>query len=361
MPVLFPRAESSRAEISRFLRPLAPAFAMALGLSWALTAPGIAGAEPVGVTVRNESVGATCAETDNVTLTFVSEAVEKFRITARHPAYIGTLQVDRTDPDFDTCDMSRDPVVPADQPPPAPGVAATPKRVTIFETPDLWLTGYIFPSFWRAATVPFRVGGEVTQGLHMVQLWVRNEGKAEEVLVVYPPDGYWRARPLSPMHLRSTAYGSSFLLGPVEQAERPLVRLKEIDFAPQTRTFTIHFAEGGRARMQVAKLDRDALSLDVQFDGPHASTFAALRSMYVTEGNADVARVAWRTMSSAGKGGDGKDTDAKGTARTGGMGEAPVLVFDDAQNVSWFWAGRLVPSRHNTSAPDYVLDGFATR
>jgi len=300
-----------------------------------------ASAEPVGVTVRNESVAATCAETDNVTLTFAADKVDKFRIIARHPAYIGTLALDRTDPDFETCDMARDPVVLADQVPPPATANTAPKRVTIFETPDLWLTGYIFPSFWRAATVPFRVGGEVTQGLHMVQVWVRNEGKAEEVLVVYPPDGYWRARPLSPQHLKNTAYGSSFLVGPVEQAERPLVRLKEIDFAPQTRAFTLHFADGGKARMQIAKLDRDAITLEVQFDGQNPRTFAALRSMYVTEGNADVARVAWRTLAK------------------GGMGEAPVMSFADAENVSMLWAGRLVPSRHNTSAPDYIFEGFS--
>lgn len=325
----------------------------ALAACVALAAPGLAadpapapapGPGPVGVTVRNESVAATCAETDNVTLTFVSDKVSKFRITARHPAYIGTLLFDRTVPDFETCDMTRDPVVLAEPTqPPAPGKAAEPKRVTIYETPDLWLTGYIFPSFWRAATVPFRVGGEVTQGLHMVQVWVRNEGKAEEVLVVYPPDGYWRARPLAPNQLRTTAYGSSFLVGPVEQAERPLVKLKEIDFAPQTRTFTLHFAEGGKARMQMAKLDRDDLSLEVQFDGATPRTFAALRSMYVTEGNADVARVAWRSMG------------------VNGMGESPVMSFSDAENVSMLWAGRLVPSRHNTSAPDYIFEGFTGR
>lgn len=323
-----------------------PAFALRalrlIACSAALLVPAAAFAEPVGVTVRNESVAATCAETDNVSLTFASEKVEKFRIIARHPAYIGTLLIDRTEPDFETCDASRDPVVPSEPQPPAAGTAATaPRRVTIFETPDLWLTGYIFPSFWRAATVPFRVGGEVTQGLHMVQLWIRHEDKAEEVLVVYPPDGYWRARPLSPAHMRSTAYGSSFLVGPVEQAERPLVRLKEIDFAPQTRTFTLHFAGGGKGRMQVAGLDRDALTLEVQLDGPHARTFAALRSMYVTEGNADVARVAWRSL--------GK----------GGMGEAPVMSFADAEDVAMLWAGRLVPSRHNTSAPDYIFEGFS--
>lgn len=347
MPVPAVRALARNAFAgNRFTKPILGLFACC-----ALLGAPIARAEPIGVTVRNESVSATCAETDNVTLSFVSDKVSRFRIIARHPAYAGMLRVDRTEPDFETCDFSADPVVPATAPAPAgtpPTAIPTPKRITIYETPDLWLTGFIFPSFWRAATVPFRVGTEATQGLHMVQLWVRGKDQQpEEVLVVYPPDGYWRARPLSPAHLANTGYGSSFLLGPVEQAERPLVRLKEIGFAPQTRTFTLSFADGGKARLKIADVDRDALTLEAEFDGTAPRTFAALRSMYVTEGNADVARVSWRTLAKA------------GTPAT--IGEAPVLSFTDADNVAMLWAGRLVPSRHNTSAPDFIFDGFASR
>ncbi len=347
MPALEMPAFYSRVSRPGARHSLAALFAVPL-LAGAVLAALPAQAEPLGVTVRNESVNATCAETDNVTLKLVSDKVQKFNISVRHPAYLGMLLVDNTDPDWETCDMSGDPVVPADAKAPQPPTAA-PKRITIFETPDMWLTGFVFPTFWRAATVPFRIGGDVTQGLHMVQLWVRAEGKAEEVLVVYPPDGYWRARPMSPAHMRDTAYGSSFLVGPVEQAERPIVRLKEVDFAPQTRTFTLHFPAGGKARMQVVKAGSDEVRLEVQLDGTPPGTFAALRSMYVTEGNADVARVAWRSLGS-GKGGAG-----------GIMGEAPVLSFADAQNASMLWAGRLVPSRHNTSAPDFIFDGFQGR
>ena len=42
-------------------------------------------------------------------------------------------------------------------------------------------------------------------------------------MVLYPPDGYWRARPLPFEDMRWTAYGSSFLVGPVETQERPIV------------------------------------------------------------------------------------------------------------------------------------------
>jgi hypothetical protein len=61
--------------------------------------------------------------------------------------------------------------------------------------------------------------------------------------------------------------------------------------------------------------------------------------MYVTEFNADVARVAVR------------DAGARGWR------EDTILGFKDAKATD-VWTGRLVPSRHNTSAPDLVFNRF---
>ncbi|MFG1359513.1 hypothetical protein [Xanthobacter pseudotagetidis] len=295
---------------------------------------GPAGAEEIGVAVANGTAPTACAETDNVSLTFAAPAVTGLRIEARHPAYVGTLAIDSTAPDFTACDMANDPAVPAAAP------LAGPRRTTLYETPDLWLVGFTFPSFWRAAATPVRVGGLTFEGLHLVQLWVWHKERAEEVLVVYPPDGYWRARPLPPPHLRAVAYGSSFLLGPVEEKGRPMVELKEIAFDPAAKAFTLAFADGGAARLAMTELSEARMVLEATFDRPRAGAFAALRSMYVTEANADVARLAWRT----------------GAA---GWREAPVTGFGGASDVRALWAGRLVPSAHNTSAPDMMLDRFA--
>ena len=71
-----------------------------------------------------------------------------------------------------------------------------------------------------------RVGNRVETGFHLLQLWTRYQERAEEVLVLYPADGYWRARPLPPQNLRWSAYGSSFLIGPVETAGRPFVDIQ---------------------------------------------------------------------------------------------------------------------------------------
>jgi hypothetical protein len=284
----------------------------------------------IAVEVTNASEPVLCAEKDNVTVNLTSPEVRRFRVQAVHPAYIGALTVDRHAPDFTACqDLSRETTE-----------VRPPRQVTFYEDVETWLTGTTFANFWRPHDVPFRVGDRVERGLHVVQLWVRRDERAEEVLVIYPADGYWRIRPLPPAHMRWSAYGSSFLVGPVETEGRPLVNIKEIAFDPKTMSFRLSFARGGAATLKVEKLDRDQLALEVTFDQPVSGRpFAALRSMYVTEFNADVARIALR------------EPNAKGWR------EEPIMTFGRARATD-VWAGRLVPSRHNTSAPDMIFNRF---
>src|SRR5918992_954408 len=211
-------------------------------------------AQDLAVDVTNTSEPVLCAEKDNVTLTFASPEVQRFRVEAVHPAYIGTLRDDRFAPDFTACprDLSRETTE-----------VKPPRRVTFYEDVETWLTGYTFTNFWRPHDVPFRVGDRVERGLHVVQLWVRRNERAEEVLVIYPGDGYWRIRPLPPQHLGWSAYGSSFLVGPVQTEGRPVVSIKEISFDPKTMSFRLSFARGGSATVKVDKLDRDQVVLDV--------------------------------------------------------------------------------------------------
>ncbi|HYF54298.1 MAG TPA: hypothetical protein VEA41_08560 [Salinarimonas sp.] len=306
------------AALLALLLPLAPARAATL--------------DGLAVDVQNLSEPVLCAEKDNVTLALSHPEVRAFRVEAAHPAYVGTLREDRFAPDFTACGAELTPSSTEVKPP---------RRVTFYEDVETWLTGYTFANFWRANDVPFRVGDRVERGLHVVQLWVRRNERAEEVLVIYPGDGYWRIRPLPPAHLGWSAYGSSLLIGPVENEGRPVVNLSGITFDPATMTFQVAFARGGGATIRVGALDRDRLALDVALDRPVTERpFAALRSMYVTEFNADVARVAAR--------GPGEPA----------WREEPVMTYRGGRATD-LWTGRLVPSRHNTSAPDHVFSRFA--
>jgi hypothetical protein len=220
---------------------------------------------------------------------------------------------------------------------------AVERQTSIWTSPDFWLIGISYPSFWRPQDVPVRIGDRVERGLHLVQLWMRYRGRPAEVLVVYPRDGYWRARPLPFGNLDRTAYGSSFLAGPVETEGRPLVAINEIAFDPKTLSFNLAFARGGSAQVAFASIDQSEIKLHVTYSGPMPDKrpFASLRSMYTSDHMADVARIAWR---------------APGTSD---WDEAPVLSFSGAPAVTELWAGRRAQSRHNLSAPDMIFSHFA--
>jgi hypothetical protein len=288
----------------------------------------------VAVEVTGASEPVRCAEKDNVTINFASKDVRRFSIEATHPAYLGTLQRDSFDPDWTGCTAPGDPT-------PAPTAAQLPKRTTLYEEYDLWVVGQTYPSFWRPVTAGVRIGDRVARDIHLLQVWMRRPMGGEEVLVLYPQDGYWRLRPLAPAGLAPTAFGSSFLIGPVEVDGRPVVKLKEVAFDPKSRTFTLSFERGGKAKVAMARTDQSRHVLDVTFDAPIAGRpFAALRSMYVTDFNNDVARIAVL------------DDDAKGWREEG------VLHFKRAV-ATQVWAGRIALSRHNTSSPDMTFRDFS--
>jgi hypothetical protein len=287
--------------------------------------------EPLAVEVMNASEPVLCAEKDNVTINLASKDVRRFRIEAAHPSYIGTIQRDSFEADWTGCTATGDPQAGRPQPP---------KRTTLYEQIDFWMVGLTFADFWRPSTATVRIGDRVEKNIHLLQVWMIRPMGGEEVLVFYPQDGYWRLRPLAPQGLAPTAFGSSFLIGPVEVEGRPIVKIKEVAFEPAKRTFTLSFERGGSATVAMAKTDQNLNAVDVVFDRTIGSMpFAALRSMYVTEFNNDVARIAVR------------EKGAKGWREDG------IMTFKRATATD-VWAGRVSPSRHNTSSPDVMFKDF---
>jgi hypothetical protein len=310
-------------------------FAAAASVLLLLASPALAqtAADERSVTVENKSEPVLCAEKDNIYIPVSSKVVTNFRISAIHPSYIGGLIADRWAADWANCDFGGD--LPPGQKP------IMPERITLYEDLEWQLIGLRYHEFWRKENVPVKVGGKSFDNIHLVQVWMRNNNSQEEILVVYPPDGYWRARPLPPSHMKWTAYGSSFLVGPVEIDGRPIVLMKDITFDPKAKSFAMNFTRGGSATLSIAKITDERQDLNIVFSDlvPRDKPFAALRSMYVTEFNNDAARIAWR---------------AKGAQS---WGEAPIMDFKPFEAVE-VWMGRHNYSRHNTSAPDMVFDRF---
>ncbi|RUO98042.1 hypothetical protein [Hyphomicrobium sp.] len=308
------------------------ALLLAVSLILPLAVAQAASLDGLAVDVENQSEPVLCAEKDNVAVAFSNKNVRSFRIEAAHPVYLSPVMRANIEPDWTACDMSQDPIFKA---------AVPPKKITLVGQPELWLVGYTYPSFWRPATATVRIGDKVYNDIHMLQVWVLKEGRADEVLVLYPQDGYWRPRPMTPANMEVTAYGSSFLIGPIEKEGRPLVKIKEAAFDPDARQFTLSFERGGSATVKIATVDPNRIALDVAFDhGIDGGPFAMLRSMYVTEFNNDTARIAVR------------EQGAKGWR------EDNVMKFDHA-NATDIWIGRLSPSQHNTTSPDVVFNSFS--
>ena len=290
-------------------------------------------AEGLAVDVVNQSEPVLCAEKDNVTLALTSPQVKSFRIEAVHPAYIGALQRDSFEADWTACDLKSDPAFKSP-------VGVTTRR-TLYEEPALWVVGWTFPTYWRPSTATVRIGGKVETGLHMLQIWMIRPMGGEEVLVLYPQDGYWRIRPKAPQGVAPTAFGSSFLIGPVEVEGRPIVKIRDVAIDSKALTLTVSFVRGGSAIVKINGVDQNRHVLDVDFDRPVAGLpFAMMRSMYVTDFNNDVARVAVREAGASGWHEDG------------------IMAFKGAKATD-VWAGRTTISRHNSSSPDMVFNGFS--
>jgi hypothetical protein len=261
------------------------------------------------------------------------------RIEARQPRYIAQLTVDDSKADFTDCHF---------KPNENPVYHFEPKKLVLWETEQWVLFGTTYESFWRPSEVDVVVHGQTTQKLHLLQLYRKDSSEPKEgryeFLVLYPPDGYWRAKPIPSVPLTSSTYGSSFLVGPIREGLRPVVELTRLEFVPERMSFLVDYQDGSHGEMHVAKIDRERLVLEYQHDRAlaPAQPLAAIRSMFVTPERSDVAEVSWQPAPDA------------------PLSKQPIEAFTQAEATAALF-GRSLVSRHNPSAPDLWFGDFVLR
>ena len=286
--------------------------------------------------VANASRVTRCAEEDNVYVKLSGPTLTGMRIEARQPSYITQISKDDSAADFSDCHFSD-----AEN----PVYQFEPKRLVLWENEQWVLVGNTYKTFWRPNEVPVSIEGKVTTQLHLLQLHKKDVSETSagrhEFLVLYPPDGYWRAKPIPALPLPSSTYGTSFIVGPVTDAARPFVNITKVEFVPKDLSFELSFEDSSHGRMQVLEVDRTKLALRYQQDKARgdAQPLAAIRSMYVTPQKADVAEVTLRAAS-----------DASPTVTT-----IPNFTHSQASEVAF---GRSQISKHNPSAPDMWFGEF---
>lgn len=295
--------------------------------------PATAAEAPDAAWIENLSEPTLCAEFDNVYYTLANPKVGRFQIEVGAPVYLAHLKEDSTAPDFANCEAMKE----------DPKHKFTPKKLTLYEDDEVRVVGHTYAESWRARGAEVMVGATDGSDLHLVQWFEKVDGAFVEFLVVYPFDGYWRAKPIPTEAFPNAAYGTSFLVGPVEKQHRPIVDIAKLMIDPKARAFRMTFAKGGAGEIRIRSVDRERVVLDVSLDGlPETvppAPFAAIRSMFVAPTNADAARVNWRT-------------DA-------GLYNEQIMRFKgaDAREVRF---DRIELSRHNTSAPDVTFRGFGS-
>ena len=296
----------------------------------AADAPAAADA-PDAAWVQNLSEPTLCAEFDNVYYTLANSKVGRFEIDVSAPVYLRDMKTDSTGPDFANCEAMKD----------DPKHTFTPKKLTLFEDGRIRVVGHTYAESWRSRGAEVMVGDIDESDLHLVQWFEKVDGAFREFLVVYPFDGYWRAKPIPTEAFPEAAYGTSFLVGPIEQQHRPIVDIVKLKIDPVARSFQMTFAKGGVGEIRIRSVDRERVVLDVSLDGvpatDPATPFAGIRSMFVTPTNADAARVNWRTAA--------------------GLYNDEIMRFKGA-NAREVRFDRIELSRHNTSAPDVTFRGF---
>jgi hypothetical protein len=292
----------------------------------------------VSALVTNASRETRCAEEDNVYVKISGRGLTGMRIEARQPSYIKQLTVDDSSADFSDCHFSKDE---------NPVYHFQPKKVVLWENEQWILVGNTYATFWRPNEVPVSIEGKVTGQLHLLQLHKKDATEPSagrhEFLVLYPPDGYWRAKPIPAEPLPSSTYGTSFLAGPITDAARPYVDIKSVEFVPSELTFKLSYEDGSRGSMQLLEVTRDKLVLHYTQDkaGSETQPLAAIRSMYVTDQKADVAEVTFRAA----------------PAQNQKVARISDFKQEEASEVAF---GRSLISKHNPSAPDMWFGEFST-
>ena len=189
-------------------------------------------------------------------------------------------------PDFTSCDMSKDPSFKFEK-----------RRLTLYETEEWQLVGLTFPSFWRPDMVPVRVGNRVENRLPPAAIRGRATRSAPKRCWCSIRRRLWRAgrcrrrtcagapmaRPSWSARSRSKAARLS-ISARLRSIRRPVPSRLEFARGGEA-TRAARQARSGAHRARSRRSDRPSITL---------RPFAALRSMFVTEGNSDVALLGWR-------------------------------------------------------------------
>ncbi len=270
---------------------------------------------------ENHSTETQCAEEDDVNVPFFGN-ISSFIIEATHPTY--PVIMDSCASDFTNCPASEGPDYPF-----------SPSAIKLYDDGETVVEAIREASWWRPNGMAVSVNnGDPAVDIHYLRLYrkINDANEWPQFLILYM-DGNLRLIPHPPKGTTSVCFGSSVIVGPAAPATRPIAEITSAIYRSSSKTIEITYKDGGSATLNPLIVSRTLAQIRVDIHYPtDVLPFATFRSMFVTQGNADVDHVKWKDLR------DVVHDDA-------------IMDFPVGSGREWFFY-RSEWSKHNTSAPD---------
>ena len=277
--------------------------------------------------IKNNSIMTLCAEEDNINIPIFHSNPTAFRITATHPTYLPTDVIDQG-ANWTNCDLDNA----------FSRVKFDDETVTkIYDDGDVVIEAVNVNSWWRdGESMDVRVkGGTIQYNVTYFRIYKYIKGTNwdyPQVFVLYE-DGNCRIAPQPPTYLSEVKFGSSVIIGASEDLPRPFSDIDFVEIDPLNMEMDIVYGDTTTAHITI-HVDRSRNVVEVsniKYDTSN-HPFARFRSMWVTDGNADVDHI--RVL----------------------QGEVPIMGGWMEINGTCWQFFRKTPSIHNTYSPDIKIE-----
>jgi PGF-pre-PGF domain-containing protein len=284
----------------------------------------------------NNSYTTPCAEFDNVNIPLFGN-ITSFVIEATHPTYnVGGNYSCATN--FTNCPNPGDPTYPN-----YPDYPFTAHNYTLFDDGETVIQAVREALWWQPRGMNASVNSDTpVTDIHSIRVSRKIAGANEwpQFFVLYS-DGNARLIPHPPVESTSVCFGSSVIIGPATVAERPIANISSVRYISSSKTMEVIYREGGSAILSLNEVNRSMARVKVTVNfSTDILPFTTFRSMYVSDGNADVDHVRWQDIS-------------------GVIHNESIMVFLRGEGSDWLFY-RSNWSMHNPSGPDIAIKNFIT-
>jgi|GEM_PF-335623 len=285
----------------------------------------------------NNSYITPCAEFDNVDIPLFGN-ITSFDIIATHPTYNVSGDFSCAT-NFTNCPNPGDPEYPDYPDYPFPS-----DTYILFDDGETVIQAVREALWWQPHGMNASVNSNTpVTDIHSIRVSRKIVGANEwpQFFVLYS-DGNSRLIPHPPNGSSSVCFASSVIIGSANVAERPIVNISSVRYISSSKTMEVIYRDGGSAILGLSEVNRSMARVKVTVNfSTEKLPFATFRSMYVSDGNADVDHIRWLDVN-------------------GVIHNESIMEFQGGEGSEWLFY-RSIWSKHNPSGPDMAVKNFIAK